>query len=368
MPVVIAVTLVVFEALLILVHLAVYATLAAAFGIGGVVWKTIFIVLALTFVSSTLLARFYGNKLVKWYYAFSAYWFGLIHFLFFGAVVFFFAMAISYSFNLYPSLPLLGALCFGAAFLIHCYGTWKSGRAEITRIKVSLPNLPTAWKGRTIVFVSDIHLGNVRGERFAATLAKKITALAPWALFIGGDLYDGTMCDEEKIIAPFRALHFPGGSYFVTGNHEYYLRNGEIGKAMAAIGNAGIRVLNNEMIDLDGIQLVGVDDKTVSEKGAFKKIMDGMTLNNDRPSILLRHIPLELDAAVEKGFSLAFFGHTHKGQIIPLNVLTKSIYKGYDYGLKNYAAMQVYTSSGVGTWGPPLRLGTKSEIVLVEFN
>ena len=362
-------SLIVFEVLLVFVHLAVYATLAAAFGIGRPLLEIFFIVLALTFVSATVLSRVYNNKLVEWYYAFSAYWFGLVHFLFIGGLAFFFVLAVSYRFfNVYPSLPLLGAICFGVAFLVHCYGTWNSGRAQITRVKVAIPHLPLSWKGRTIAFISDVHLGNVRGAHFMARVTKKIAALSPWALFIDGDLYDGSLCDEKKVIAPLGSLRLPGGIYFVAGNHEYYLAERTASGFVDALKEVSIRILHNEKIDLDGVQLVGVDDKSASKKDDLQKIFDHITIERSAPSILLRHAPFDLDMAAAKGFSLALFGHTHQGQIFPLNFLTKKIYKGYDYGLKNHGATQIYTSSGVGTWGPPLRLGTRSEIVLIEFS
>jgi len=361
-------SLVVFEILLVFVHLAVYDTLAAAFGIGGVFLGALFVVLALTFVSATVLSRFYDNTIVRWYYRFAAVWFGLVNFLFFfGAVTFFLVMTASYSLGLYPSLPLLGAFCFGAAFLIFLYSMWNSGRAGITRISVTIPNLPMSWKGRKIVFVSDVHLGNTRGAAFMAKVTEKIAALEPWALFIGGALYDGTLCDEKGIVAPLGSLRPPGGSYFVSGNHEYYLFEKAAPGFVDSLGGVGVRVLHNEKIDLDGVTVVGVDDKSVDKKGDLQKIFDGIAIEENKPSILLRHIPLDMEVAAQKGFSLAFFGHTHNGQIFPLNLFTKKIYKGYDYGLKKYGSMQTYTSSGVGTWGPPLRLGTKSEIVLVEF-
>jgi predicted MPP superfamily phosphohydrolase len=364
-----AISLAVFEVLLVFVHLAVYETLAAAFGIGGVFLGVLFSVLALTFASATALSRFYNNAIVRWYYVFAAYWFGLVNFLFFfGAVTFFLVMAVSYPLGLYPSLPLLGAFCFGAAFLVFLYSAWNSGRAEITKITVTLPNLPASWKGRKIVFVSDVHLGNTRGAAFMAKVTKKIAALEPWALFIGGDLYDGTLCDEKEIVAPLGSLRPPGGSYFISGNHEYYLFERTAPGFVDALGVVGVRVLHNEKIDLDGVTVVGVDDKSIDKKGDLKEILDGITIEGNKPSILLRHIPLDMEVAAQKGFSLAFFGHTHNGQIFPLNLFTKIIYKGYDYGLQKYSSMQTYTSSGVGTWGPPLRLGTKSEIVLVEFD
>jgi predicted MPP superfamily phosphohydrolase len=163
-------------------------------------------------------------------------------------------------------------------------------------------------------------------------------------------------------------LHFTGGSYFVAGNHEYYLMKKDAADFAKSLKEVGVRVLHNEKIDLDGVQLIGIDDKSASEKGNLAKIFDDMTIDGSKPSIFLRHAPFDLDLTAQKGFSLALFGHTHQGQIFPLNLLTSKIYNGYDYGLKSHGSMQIYTSSGVGTWGPPLRLGTKSEIVVIEFS
>ena len=95
--------------------------------------------------------------------------------------------------------------------------------------------------------------------------------------------------------------------------------------------------------------------------------MQRIGVDRARPSILLKHEPSDLDVAEAAGVSLDLSGHTHHGQIFPLMFFTWQIYKGFDYGLKRIGAMQVFTSSGVGTWGPPLRLGTKSEIVEIEF-
>jgi len=106
-PIRFIIILVVFEILLTFVHLAVYATLAAAFGINSLFLEILFVVLALTFVSATVLSRFYNNIFVEWYYVFATYWLGLIHFLFLGGFTFFFVTAVSYCFSIYPSPPLL---------------------------------------------------------------------------------------------------------------------------------------------------------------------------------------------------------------------------------------------------------------------
>lgn len=368
-PVLIA-TLIVFEVLLVIVHLAVYAALAAAFGIGSPWFAALFVVLAVTFVSASFLTHFYKGILLDWYYRFSAYWFGLVHFLFGGAVVFYFTLVIVYARDVYVPPALVGAVCFGAAFLLHLYGTWNSQRVQVTKITVSLSGAngfrAGSWKGKKAVFVSDFQLGNVFRAGFAARAVKKIRALDPYAVFIGGDLYDGVVCDVERIIEPLRELHPPGGVYFVTGNHEYYLP--DAARAITAVRAVGITVLDDKKADVCGIDVIGVDDRSAHKREAFEKILGQIGVDRSKPSILLKHQPIDLDVAEAAGISLTLSGHTHHGQIWPLNFFTWQIYKGFDYGLKRLGAMQVFTSSGVGTWGPPLRLGTRSEVVLIELS
>lgn len=370
MPIILIATFFVFEALLIIVHLAVYATLVAAFGIGGAWLKILFIILAVTFVSASALTHFYKGALMDRYYQFSAYWFGLVHFLFGGAVIFYFTLNIFYSRDVYVAPALVGGICFGAMFLLHLYGTLHSQRPKITRIAVPFSQLPgfraDFWKGKQVVFVSDFQLGNVYRQKFAARVAAKINALDPYAVLIGGDLYDGVVCDEAQLIAPLRALHPPGGTYFITGNHEYYLP--DVARAIAAIRAAGITVLDDRKADLGGgIDLIGVDDHSTHKREDFKNTMMRIGVDHSRPAILLKHQPIDLDVAADAGVSLTLSGHTHHGQIFPLMFFTRQIYKGFDYGPKSIGEMRIFTSSGVGTWGPPLRLGTNSEILLVNF-
>jgi len=365
MPIVVILSLVAFEVLLIFVHLAVYGTLVAAFGIGSMVLGWVFVALALTFLTASLLTHWFKGRLIDWYYTASAYWFGLINVFFVAGVIFFFAAQFFYSRGDYVSPALIGGIAFGAFFLLHLYGTWNSGRAEITRVTVAMPGLPAAWRGKKLVFVSDMHLGNIRKDGFAAKVAGKINALRPDAVLIGGDLYDGTACDEKAVVEPLRALKAPQGVYYVTGNHEYYLPN--FGAAMEAIRGVGIRIINNEVVNLDGLSVLGVDHKTTFKRDDFKRVLDATVGARKAPTILVMHEPNHLDAARDAGIALAFYGHTHQGQIFPLNYITRRVYHGFDYGLKKLGPLNVYTSSGVGTWGPPLRLGTKSEIVLVEF-
>ena len=368
MPLAIILSLVAYQILYVFVHLTVYAVLMAAFGIGGgaaTALEIIFLILSISFTVATFVAFRYTSAVVTRFYQFAAYWFGLINFLFGGAVLWFFAENIFDHFNVYVSPSLIAVITLGAMFLVHLYGTWNSRRAEVKKISVTIPNMPAAWRGRKIVFVSDVHLGNVQRAHFAAKVVRRIEALKPEIVFIGGDMFDGGACDPAALVAPFRNLSAPKGVYFISGNHEFYVRNFE--KAFDAIRDTGIRIIHDEKIDIDGVQVIGVDFRSAHKKEDFYALLAKICVDPSRPSILLKHEPDNLPIAEAAGISIGFFGHTHQGQIFPLNYITRQMYRGFDYGLKRLSDMQVYTSSGVGTWGPPLRLGTKSEIILVEF-
>lgn len=365
MPFLIIITIVAYQALLILIHLAVYATFEAAFGVSGLGLRTGFILLAVAFPSALLISLRFAHPIARTYYKITAYGFGLIHFLFTGALVFVIIEGIFRTFGWTTDPPLVGGLCFGAFFILHTYSTWQSGRAKVTKIMVALPGLPSAWRGKKVVFVSDVHLGNVRGKFFARKVVRKIQAIAPEAVFIGGDLYDGGQCDPDLLAEPFRSLSVPKGTYFISGNHEYYLR--DPAHAFQTIRDSGMRILDNEKVDLNGIEVIGVDYEKARRREDFKKVLSNIGVDRKKPTILLKHEPDNLDVAEEAGISLGLYGHTHRGQIWPLLYITRIAYKGYDYGFKKFKSLQVYTSSGVGTWGPPLRLGTKSEIVEIQL-
>ena len=155
-----------------------------------------------------------------------------------------------------------------------------------------------------------------------------------------------------------------GGMYFVSGNHEEFTNRN---KFLEAIGSTGIHVLNNEKVDVDGLQIVGVHDDEAGDPKALRAILQSMQLGGRRPSVLLAHQPSNPVIAAEAGISLQLSGHTHGGQIWPWSWVAALVHGRFNYGLHRLGALQVFTSSGVGTWGMPMRVGTKSEIVLLRF-
>src|SRR5579864_2086256 len=245
------------------------------------------------------------------------------------------------------------------------YGVLNAGWTRITRTTVSLANLPAAWRGRRAALISDLHLGHVRNGSFLRRMVAKILREDPHAIFIAGDLYDGTAIDAARAAEPLsRLASVPHGVYFVAGNHEQFRDDSKYLRAVAA---AGVRVLHNEKVDVEGLQIAGVSYRNAWQPASFMSALRGIRLDPDRASILLTHAPDHPEIAEAAGVSLQLSGHTHVGQFLPWSWIARRIYRQFVYGLSRIGKMQVFTSSGAGTWGPPLRLGSNPEIVMIEF-
>jgi hypothetical protein len=188
--------------------------------------------------------------------------------------------------------------------------------------------------------------------------------LRPDVLFIPGDMFDGTPVDAAPLTRAWAEFSAPLGSYFVTGNHEQF---SDPGRYLDAVRQSGIRVLENEKIVVDGLQVMGVHDRETSNVERFRSILQRAAVDPKVASILLVHNPHRLAAAGEAGISLQISGHTHRGQFFPWTRAVSRIYGQFAYGLNRFENLWVYTSCGAGTWGPPMRLGSNPEIVLIRF-
>ena len=354
-----------------LLHVVVYEAAITIFSVHSIamlwVLRIALTVLAASFIAGSAMSHSYDNAFVRAFYRVSAVWLGFVVYLFLVSVIYGLSVAIVGLFMPGSQLAAWGIILICAAAAVTLYGLVHARHIVRTDIACSLRDLPPPWKGRTIVVMSDIHLGHVRGRAFAAELVALSNSLHPDAIFIVGDLYDGVQVAAADIIAPLKELYAPLGIFFVTGNHEEF---GDSGPYLRAIEGVGIHVLMNECVDLDGVLLVGVDDRDSTDKTKFTEILArlvGSDPDRNTPSILLKHQPEQLAAAEKAGISLQISGHTHQAQMFPLSLITRWIYHGYDYGLHRFGFMQVYTSSGAGTWGPPLRVGTKAEMVRIRF-
>jgi predicted MPP superfamily phosphohydrolase len=360
--------IVVIQTVLFLTHFLLYETWtlsAAQTAAGGPLWLKLSLgVLSISFLLASLLAFRYTSALLRWFYRAAAVWLGLLSFLFLAAVSSWIAIGVGRLAGLDLNFHRIVQVLFGAAMLVGVYGVFNASCTRITRITVQLANLPEAWRGRKAALISDLHLGHVRNGSFLRRMVAKILKEEPDAIFIAGDLYDGTAIDARRAAKPLRELTAPHGVYFVAGNHEQF---GDDGKYLRAVAGAGVRVLSNEKVEADGLQIIGVPYRHATHDEHFASVLQGIGVDRGRASILLTHAPDHPEVAEAAGVSLQLSGHTHVGQFIPWSWMARRIYRQFVYGLSRIGKMQVFTSSGAGTWGPPLRLGSNPEIVVLEF-
>jgi predicted MPP superfamily phosphohydrolase len=360
--------IVILQSVLLLTHFLLYETWtfsSSGSDASGALWiKLVLGALSVSFIAASLLAFRYTNAALRAFYKAAAVWAGLLTFLFLAAIsswiIFGVARLVGWDMNFHRIVELL----FLAAVVAGVYGVFNASWTRITRTTVRLANLPVAWRGRRAALISDVHLGHVRNGSFLRRMVATILKEEPDAIFIAGDLYDGTAIDAGQAAEPLNKLTAPHGVYFVAGNHEQF---GDDSKYLRAIAAAGVRVLSNEKVEVDGLQIVGVPYRNAARDGQLASVLDGVNLDRDRASILLTHAPDHPEIAEAAGVSLQLSGHTHLGQFIPWSWMARRMYRQFVYGLSRIGKMQVFTSSGAGTWGPPLRLGSNPEIVMLEL-
>ena len=320
---------------------------------------TTLILLSVSFLVLSLLEFNVESPILRYSYILSAIWIPTWFYLLLASF-----LSLIGSFIFPKSSVGLAATIYSCALALSLYGVINARVIRVTNLPIKLPNLPELWKGKTAVMVSDLHLGHVLRYGFAGRVIAKINHLRPDIVFIPGDFFDGVKTNFVDLANLFRAVKVPKGIYYVSGNHEQIAGYKVCEEAIAG---AGIHILENAKVEVDGLQIVGTayQHETVE---SLAELFAAMGIDRERPSIYLKHVPNHFEAAEQAGISLQLSGHSHRGQLWPGNWITRAIWKGYDYGLKKFGpAMQVFTSSGVGTWGPPLRVGSRSEVVRITF-
>ncbi|HZM02606.1 MAG TPA: metallophosphoesterase [Candidatus Saccharimonadales bacterium] len=327
-------------------------------------WEIIPSVLTVLFIVTTFLRMRHSNLGLRLAYRVSAIWLGVLNFSFFASCAAWIFSGATALVSIHVPPKTIALLFFGGAILASFYGWLNASWLRVTRVTVKLANLPEAWSGVSVALVTDLHLGNFRSAGFAGRVVAKLQGLSPQAILISGDLYDGSKVDCDALIAPWRRISALEGIYFVTGNHEEFT---DRAKFLKAVERAGIRVLNNEKVERNGMQIVGVHDAETQNPEVFRALLQRAALDRHHPSILLAHQPTNLSIAEAEGVSLQVSGHTHGGQFWPWTWVAARVHGRFNHGLNRLGKMQVCTSYGVGTWGAPMRLGTGAEIVLIRL-
>ena len=329
--------------------------------------RAVLFLLSISFIIAAMLGFHFSNGPVAFIYKIAAAWLGIFNFLFWASGLCWVAVLLL---KLIPPAmtdalrPWIGTVFFALALLTVVYGFVNARWIRERRLTVTLANLPATWKGRTALLVTDIHLGNINASGFSRRIAAIARRLDPAVIFLAGDLYDGSKADPARLAAPLFELAPPFGIFFCGGNHEDF---GDAADYAATLTRGGIRVLHNERVTLDGLQVIGVSYADSTYPAHLRAFLEGLRLDGGPASVLLNHVPHRLPIVEQTGVSLQVSGHTHGGQMFPFTVLTRWVYGKFTYGLQRFGKLQVLTSSGVGTWGPPMRVGTDPEVILITF-
>jgi predicted MPP superfamily phosphohydrolase len=240
---------------------------------------------------------------------------------------------------------------------------------KISRYDIKINKSAGDVKELRVAAVSDIHLGSIIRKRSIRELSEILHDLNPDVVFLLGDIVDGEMGPvlRDDLLRYFTCPKCNDGLYAITGNHEFI---GGASKTIPYIESKGIRLLKDELVTIEGgIQVAGRIDRDGRRfYGKERMPLTDLLKNADtaKPIILLDHQPFNLDETVNSGVDLQLSGHTHNGQMWPLNYLTDRIYElGHGYLKKGNTHFIV--SSGFGIWGPRVRLGSRPEVLMITL-
>jgi len=238
------------------------------------------------------------------------------------------------------------------------------GPPQLDRVQLPLAKLPRAMDGTRLAVVSDIHLGPLTGSRHAGRIVDLINSVDADVVCIVGDLVDGTVAELGRFAEPLAHIRSRRGAYFVTGNHEYYSGYQEW---VAEVARLGVRPLRNERLELDGLDLAGINDIGGADFGDGPDL--GRALGDrdtSRPVVLMAHQPRAAFDAAPYGVDLQVSGHTHGGQMAPFNLLVP-LQQPVTSGLGKVDGVPVYVTNGAGFWGPPVRVGAPPQVTVIEL-
>lgn len=302
-----------------------------------------------------------------------AYWLVAFYYLLFVVVIIDIVRLIDFRLGFLPEAlrsngAVLGWMVIIAVAGLLIFGTWNARNPVVTHYDVNINKKAGNLRKLRIVMASDVHLGMIMDNKRLTQMIQMIKDLNPDIVLLPGDVIDESVEPyiEQKMADTFRQLQPPLGVYASLGNHEHIGESGE--DVVAYLGEGGVKVLVDSYVKVaDSFYVVGRDDTShgTRQRKELEEILEGT--DKSLPLILLDHNPSHLKEAQEQGIDLQVSGHTHRGQFFPNNFITERIYE-IDHGHLIKGTYQLIVSNGFGTWGPPVRIGNRPEIVDITVN
>lgn len=340
-----------------------------------ILYTVIFIVLAVTFIIAKVLESRHSSIFTDILNIIGGFWMGFMVYAFLFLLIADIAGLIlripgtinSHNIHDYRKWSFL--IISGISVILIAGGFINAIIPVIKNYNITINKPAGEIKTLRVAAVSDIHLGSIIRKRSIKKLSGMLEEMKPDVVFLLGDIVDGELGPvlRDDLLKYFSVPHTKDGLYAITGNHEFI---GGAKRTIPYIESKGIRVLKDESILLPGgIQVIGrLDRDSFRFFNKERLSLEELTRDIDfsRPVILLDHQPLKLEESAKYGIDLQLSGHTHNGQFWPLNYFTRKIYE-LSYGYLKKGNTQIIVSSGYGLWGPRIRSGSRSEVLLINI-
>ena len=317
----------------------------------GYIFYSLLIVAVVSYPLSATIERVVSNTATRIFYTGASAWMGISFYLLTLIVIY-------WLISLIIKVPgeIAGIIIIVLTTLISAYSLINTLYLDVNEIQITLKHL---HKDMKVVQLSDIHIGSIRNSSYIERIVEKTNAIDPEIIFITGDMVDGSARLHTNTFSAINKLKAP--IFFITGNHETYEGLDEVFRVLR---NTNMKVLRDEMIECKGIQVIGVEYSF--ELNHMKNVISKLNIKSGVPSIMLYHLPRELKTVAKAGIGLQLSGHTHAGQMFPFNYIVRLMFR-YMKGIYKYKGTYLHVSPGTGTWGPPMRLGSRCEITIINL-
>lgn len=351
----VAIFLTIAWSVLFLLHLVVYLVVQRVHGVDlSYQYVVVGLLAALYFVASVLTRRFQG-AVIRVLYGVAATWVGVVWLLFAATVAYEVARLV-----IGTEVPVLHSAFLSTALLASVYALVVGGRLSVRQYTLPIPHLTAPLR---VAHLSDIHVGTMHREAFLRRVVTLTNSTKPDVVLITGDLFDGSAPIDEPILRPLNDLSAP--TYFSTGNHEGYEGMDHV---RSTLSHLSLTFLENAVTEFRGVRIVGINDRQIlPRETTLDAVLTSLGVQLDgTPTILLYHTPVEWAAARAHGVALMLSGHTHNGQIAPFNLLVRLFFRQV-CGLYEQDNSFLHVSPGTGTWGPPMRLGSRCQVTVLNL-
>jgi len=354
----------------------IYKGLTSNFNINSALYWSVFWLIAIAYILTMILGNYVSGKVFDIFNLIGVYWLVILFYLIILLPVIDLIAFINKRYTFIPTVigrynvvSLVSLLVTIAMVFIVIYGTWNGRHSYVKYYDININKKINGLNELNVVMVSDIHLGNLIDGKRAKTMVQEINILNPDIVLFAGDIVDtevkpflkGSMAEE------FKNIKSTYGVYAALGNHD--IMRGDDDIIAEELSKYGVTVLRDDVKAIkDKFYVVGRDDISINRTNKKRKSLENILVDVDKskPILLIDHTPSSLEDGVKNYIDLQVSGHTHKGQFFPNNLITNRIFEvDYGYLIKN--DMNVVVSSGYGTWGPPIRLGSRSEIVNIRM-